>query len=137
MEGYLEGLGNHSWDLFGMGETYPKTLTVKISFWLPYAVFHANGKEKAELLAKYFDREVVNLDELGCPRIENLHFKNYPSCNKHLHHYNSRNHCALKKPMSFLFRWQMSNNEKLAKTETYQSPDLVFWIGWHQRVISK
>ena len=39
----------------------------------PNAVFYGKGKEKAELLAKYLDREVVNLDELGCPRIENLH----------------------------------------------------------------
>ena len=79
----------------------------------PNAVFYAKGKEKAELLAKYFDREVVNLDELGCLRIENLHLKNYPSCNRHLPNYNSRNHCALKKTKVF-FDWL--TNEQQRKT---------------------
>ena len=69
----------------------------------PNTVFYAKGKEKAELLAKYLDRQAVNLDELGCPRIENLHLKKYPSCNRHLQpNYNSRNHCSLKKRRSFL-----------------------------------
>ena len=137
LDGYLEGLGKISWDLFGVEETYAKTLTVKITFWSPNAVFYANEKEKTELHEKYLDWEVVNLNELGCPIIGNLHFKNYPSCNRHLHRYSSRNHCALKKSRPSLFRWKMSNNEKLAKTETYQSPNLVVWIGWHQRLISK
>ena len=80
----------------------------------PNAVFYAKRKEKAELLAKYLDREVVNLDELGCPRIENLHLKNYPSCNRHLQpNYNSRNHCSLKKTKVF-FDWL--TNEQQRKT---------------------
>ena len=67
----------------------------------PGAVFYAKGKEKTEFLAKYLDRKIENLDDLGCPRVENLYFKNYPSCNKHIPHYNSRNHCALKKTKVF------------------------------------
>ena len=47
------------------------------------AVFYAKGKEKTDHVAKSLDRKVVNLDESGCPRIENLHFKNYPACNRH------------------------------------------------------
>ena len=68
----------------------------------PGAVFYAKGKEKTEFLAKYLDRKIENLDDLGCPQVENLYFKNYPSCNKHIPHYNSRNHCALKKTKVFM-----------------------------------
>ena len=35
----------------------------------PNAIFYAEGKEKADLLAKHLDRKDVNLDELGWPRI--------------------------------------------------------------------
>ena len=37
--------------------------------------FYAKGKEKTELLAKYLDRKIENLDDLGCPRVENLFSK--------------------------------------------------------------
>ena len=36
----------------------------------PNAIFYAKGKEKADFLSKYLDRKVVNLDDLGCPRVE-------------------------------------------------------------------
>ena len=58
-------------------------------------------KEQKQLIAdfstKYLDRKVVNLDDLGCPRVEKLYFKNFENCNKHLPHHNSKNHCAVKK----------------------------------------
>ena len=38
----------------------------------------------------------MNLDDLGFPRVEQLYFKNFVVCNKHLPHQNSKNHCALK-----------------------------------------
>ena len=63
----------------------------------PGAVFYAKRKQKTEFLAKYLERNVENLDNLGCPRAEKLYFKNYLSCNRYIPHYNSRNHCALKK----------------------------------------
>ena len=66
------------------------------------AVFYAKRKEKTEFLAKYLDRKVENLDDLGCHWVENLFFKNFPSCNRHIPHYNYRNHCALKKSKVFL-----------------------------------
>ena len=46
LDGYLEGLGKISWDLFGVEETYPKTLTVKITFWSPRAVFFLPTKKR-------------------------------------------------------------------------------------------
>ena len=63
----------------------------------PNAIFYAKGKEKADFLSKYLDRKVVNLDDLGCPRVEQLYFKNFVNCSKHLPHHNSKNHFALKK----------------------------------------
>ena len=77
----------------------------------PGAVFYAKGKEKTEFLAKYLDRKIENLDDLGCPRVENLYFKNYPSCNKHIPHYNSRNHCALKKTKVF-YDWLKNEQQR-------------------------
>ena len=67
----------------------------------PNAIFYAKRKEKAEFLSKYLDRKVVNLDDLGCPRVENLYFKIFVNCNKHLPHHISKNHCALKKLKAF------------------------------------
>ena len=52
----------------------------------PGAVFYAKGKEKTEFLAKYLDRKVENLDDLGCPRVENLFSNNYPTFNRHIPH---------------------------------------------------
>ena len=77
----------------------------------PGAVFYAKGKEKTEFLAKYLDRKIENLDDLGCPRVENLCFKNYPSCNKHIPHYNSRNHCPLKKTKVF-YDWLKNEQQR-------------------------
>ena len=51
------------------------------------AVFYAKGKEKADFLSKYLDRKVMNLDDLGCPRVEHLYFKKFVNCNKHLPHH--------------------------------------------------
>ena len=70
------------------------------------AIFYAKGKEKADLLAKYLDRKVVNLDELGCLRIQS-----YPACNRYSHHNHSRNHCALKKSKAF-FDWLKNEQQR-------------------------
>ena len=67
----------------------------------PEATFYAKGKEKADFLAQYLDRRVQNLDDLGCPRVENLHYNKFSNCCKHIPHYNSNNHCALKKSKAF------------------------------------
>ena len=75
----------------------------------PGATFYAKGKEKADFLAQYLDRRVENLHDLGCPRVENLHYNKISNCCKHIPHYNSKNHCALKKSKAF-FDWL--KNEK-------------------------
>ena len=85
----------------------------------PNAIFYAIEKEKADLRAKYLDRKVVNLDELGCPRIENLLFKNYPACNRHPHHNHYRNHCDLKKSNAF-FDWLKNEQQR----ETSEAGDV-------------
>ena len=67
---------------------------------IPRATFYAKGKEKADFLAHYLDRRVENLDDLGCPRVENLHYNRFSNCCKHIPHYNSKNLSALKKIQS-------------------------------------
>ena len=83
----------------------------------PNAVFYAKGKEKADFLSKYLDRKVVNLDDLGCARVEQLYFKNFVNCNKHLPHHNSKNHCALKKSKAF-FDWLKNECQQRASGES-------------------
>ena len=83
----------------------------------PNAVFYAKGKEKADFLSNYLDRKVVNLDDLGCPRVEQLYFKNFVNCNKHLPHHNSKNHYALKKSKAF-FDWLKNECQQRASGES-------------------
>ena len=42
-------------------------------------------EKKTECSADYLDRKVENLDDLGCPRVECLYFKNYPSCQRYIY----------------------------------------------------
>ena len=77
----------------------------------PGAVFYAKGKEKTEFLAKYLDRKVEKLNDLGCPWVEKLFFKNYLKCNRHIPHYNSRNHCASKKSKVF-YDWLKNEQQR-------------------------
>ena len=77
----------------------------------PTTVFYAKGKEKSNLLATHLDRKVEKLDELGCPRIENLHLKNYPACNRHFHHNHFKNYCALIKSKAF-FDWLKNEQQR-------------------------
>ena len=86
----------------------------------PKAVFYVQGKDKTDLLAKYLDRKIVNLDELVCPRIENLRFKNYPASNGHLHKNHFRNHCDLKKSKAF-FYW-LKNEQQRETSESGNIP---------------
>ena len=45
------------------------------------------------------------------PRIENLHFKNYPACNRHLLNNYSRNNWDLKKSKVF-FDWLKNEQQR-------------------------
>ena len=83
----------------------------------PNAVFYAKGKEKADFLSKYLDRKVVNLDDLGCPRVEQFYFKNFVNCSKQLPHHNSKNHCALKKSKAF-YDWLKNECQQRASGES-------------------
>ena len=83
----------------------------------PNAVFYAKRKEKADFLSKYLDRKVVNLDDLGCPRVEQLYFKNFVNFNKHLPHHNSKDHCALKKSKAF-YDWLKNECQQRASGES-------------------
>ena len=77
-----------------------------------------------EFLARYLDRKVENLDDLGCPRVENLVFKNYPICNRHIPHNNSMNPCALKKSKDF-YDW-LKNEQQREISESGDIPINIF-----------
>ena len=89
----------------------------------PSAIFYAKGKEKTEFLAKYLDRKVENLDDLECPWVENFSFKNYPSCNRHIPHYNSNNCCAPKKSKVFYDWLKNEQQREISKSGVILSPN--------------
>ena len=74
-------------------------------------------EKKADFLSKYLDHKLVNHDDLGCPRVEQLYFKNFVNCSKHLPHHNSKNHCALKKSKAF-YDWLKNECQQRASGES-------------------
>ena len=67
---YLHGL---NWE----SEDYPYCLQQifeSIALRFPLATFYAKGTEKTETLQKLLKKDVINLEILLCPKIENLKF---------------------------------------------------------------
>ena len=84
-------------------------------FRFPLSKLYAKGTEKTETLKKLFEKEVVNLEELLCPKIENLRFyKEKPVCDLHAIRCPRRQlnkHCAKKK--AELFYYWLTNESSI------------------------
>ena len=66
----------------------------------PKSLFYAKGIEKGKFLSDLFDRDFYDLEDLGCPRIDQLKTSNIYCCNSSLFH-SSGTHCARKKAKAF------------------------------------
>ena len=109
---YLHGL---AWEKRDYPYSYMHQIVQSIVFRFPLSKFYAKGTEKTETLKKFLEKEVVNLEELLCPKIENLRFyKETPVCDLHAIRCPRRQlnkHCAKKK--AELFYYWLTNESSI------------------------
>ena len=80
----------------------------------PQSIYYAKGHEKTVHLSLLFSKNVQDLDEIGCPKVENLPNTITTCSNKsQLHSY--QNHCARQKAEAFSI-W-LANYNKNDKSE--------------------
>ena len=85
----------------------------------PKAVFYAKGLEKSVLFSHLLDRPVVDLDSIGCPKIEDIKcFKKDRACENHLPAQcvaQLRKHCAKEKALVY-FNWLKHEQSRISET---------------------
>ena len=94
-----------NWESGDYPYCYLQQIFDSISLRFPLATFYAKGTKKTETLQNLFKKDVINLEILLCPEIENLNFFHEPlictlhvlSCPK----VQRNKHCARKKTTLF------------------------------------
>lgn len=86
--------GRHSYDRL-------KLFVESVKLRYPKSCFYTKGCQKREFLSKLFDKEFHNLEDLGCPKYEELEKTSGTYCTEYplIHHDNI--HCARKKAKAF------------------------------------
>ena len=69
-------------------------------FLRPEALLYAKGHEKCVFLTKLCNRPFINLEELGCPNIEDLP-QDAAVCDSYGFHHAKHSHCAQRKAIIF------------------------------------
>lgn len=98
---YLHGI---HWNSGTYPYVYLPQLVLSLNLRHPKAKFFAKGKEKCQTLSRIFQRDVVNLEELSCPKIEHLPLHSHKTCKSHCTIFRKsevEKHCALKKAKLF------------------------------------
>ena len=117
---YLHGLDWNSGDYpYYFIDTYFVLLLVRF----PSAVFYAKGKEKCDKLSHLLNKPVHNLEDLNCPKIEELSARSdLSACDFHSKRTPQRQrqrHCANKKATLFL-NWLENNfNETVSSSSEF------------------
>ena len=101
------------WDEFDIPYCDLKTNCLSFSFQFTRKNFFAIGIEKCELLSKFLQKTVYNLEDLNCPRIsEIISEEQVPSCYLHSNFRSANdqlsNHCAERKARIFS-QWTQSD----------------------------
>ena len=114
---FLHGL---AWESGDYPYCYLQQIIQSIKLRFPFAGFYAKGTEKADTLKKLFQRDVINLETLLCPKVENLKlYRDIPICELHAvscpRRQRSR-HCASKKAKLF-YQW-LTNESSFGKTNS-------------------
>ena len=92
-----------------------KSIFESISLRYPLSEFYAKGKEKSDFLSSLLKRPVINLDDLGCPKIEHIP-SSYYFCSRHYFQSKKfRKHCARRKSVGF-FNWLREEDNGYTKT---------------------
>ena len=89
--------------------------SIKLCF--PFAEFYAKGTVKADTLKNLLQRDVINLETLLCPKVENLKlYRDIPICELHAVSCPKRqrsSHCAHKNAKLF-YQW-LTNESSFGK----------------------
>lgn len=86
----------------------------------PISQFYAKGEEKSAVLEEYLGKPVENLDNLGCPKVENLPGTT-PCCENHILTNCNHKHCARRKAVLY-YNWLIKYN---GHSENFGSEDSV------------
>ena len=109
---FLHGL---SWSTGSYTYWFLSQIFIAIKLRFPSGKFNAKGKEKSESLQTLLQKEVVDLDSLLCPKVEEifhpikhftcaLHFFNLPEKQK-------KRHCAKRKAQLYFYWLTLPTNE--------------------------
>lgn len=117
----LHGL---SWEEGDYPYLYLEQILQSISLRNPLSTFYAKGSEKCLLLEKLLDREVENLENLGCPKVADITCPQYISaCYRHSKYIirgQADRHCAIRKAELFLY-WLQNHADFGQKPENTDS----------------
>ena len=76
-------------------------------FTLPGIQYYAKGEQKCQLLSELFQRDVRNLEDIGCPAISMLangDINHAGKCQSYPHGHRNTLHCAQKKATTY-YKW--------------------------------
>ena len=122
---YLHGLNCESGDY---PYCYLQQIFDSIALRFPLATFYAKGTEKTETIQKLLKKDVINLEILLCPKIENLKFFHEASiCTLHVLSCPKRQrnqHCARKKATLF-YLWLTNESTVRESSIVSTSSELV------------
>ena len=122
---YLHGL---NWESGDYPYCYLQQIFDSIALRFPLATFYAKGTEKTETIQKLLKKDVINLEILLCPKIENLKFfHETPICTLHVLSCPKRQrnqHCARKKATLF-YLWLTNESTVRESSIVSTSSELV------------
>ena len=111
---FLHGL---AWESGDYPYCYLQQFIQIIKLRFPFANFYAGGTEKADTLKMLLQNNVINLETLLCPKVENLKLdRDIPICDLHAVSCPKRQrsrHCATKKAKLF-YQW-LTNDSPFGK----------------------
>ena len=79
-----ENVHGLEWDYGSYDYSLLKQIFQSIKLRFAYGIFYAKGVDKCRLLSSFLKKEVYNLEEFGCPEVENLDNTWVTPC---LHHF--------------------------------------------------
>ena len=123
---FLHGL---AWESIDYPYCYLQQIIQSIRLRFPFAELYAKGTEKADTLKKLLQGDVINLETLLCPKVENLKlYRDIPICELHAVTCPKRKrsrHFATKKAKLF-YQWLMNDSSFRKINSISPSSEFVF-----------
>ncbi len=86
---------------------YSYVESIKLRY--PGARFYAKGEEKCEFLNRLFKKKFHNLDDVGCPRVDQLNTSDFTYCPSYPLIHSKNLHCARRKANAYA-NWLNGDN---------------------------